>query len=125
MPYPSDPKRYPDYFLQLFKRAMKQELRVNMGAEGQASNIRHQLHAYRRALETAHWPNATELRNVTVSVEGTDLVMKPNQALEMLKNAAGPLAPTPEDTRVDDQLEAYIRQAFGESNETTETDESN
>ena len=113
MPYPNDPAVYPDYFLPLFQRAQLEEVRVDMKERGLASNIRHQLHAFRRAAEAHRWPQSPALRNVVVTVEGTELILRPNAGLANLRAAVGASA-TPSDM-TKDELEEYIRQAFGEN----------
>ena len=76
MPYPSNPELYPSEFADVFERAEKSPVRITLESPGEAANLRHRLHAYRRAVEKARMPGWSRLRNVTIGISENVLTLR-------------------------------------------------
>lgn len=105
MGYSKDPALYPEEFQELYRRALSEDVRIELGYAQQAHTLRHQLHAYRRAVEGAKKPGWSDLRQVQIQIQGSKLIMRKNPALDILQEMVGkPKGPT------EDELDAYLRQ---------------
>ncbi len=104
MPYSKDPELYPSEFQEIFKRALDEEFSIDCGLDHQAINLRHQFHAYRRAVESARIDGWSELRKVSIKLDGATLHFSNNNELMLrLREAAKISAPT------EDDLDAYLK----------------
>lgn len=104
MGYSKDPNLYPPEFQELYRRAFTQSVELPCGNPQQATSLRHQLHAYRRAVELTKTPGWTELRQVQVAIQGSNVLLFKNPTLEMLRDVAGTELQQPSDSDLDDYL---------------------
>jgi len=104
MPYSKDPELYPKEFQEIFRRALAEEFSVDCGLPHQAINLRHQFHAYRRAVESARIDGWSDLRKVSIKLDGHMLHFSNNNDLMLrLREAAKLSEPT------EDDLDAYLK----------------
>lgn len=107
MPYSKDPSTYPPEFARLFDRAQREAFELDVGDHGEAQALRHKLHAFRRAVESARLPGFGLLRNIVLKVRGTRVVFtNQNDIMAAVRSAAGVESPTEE------ALAAYVNSAF-------------
>jgi len=108
MGYSSDPTLYPPEFQELFRRAIEGEsVKIDLPYPQQAIQLRHQLHAYRRAVEASKIPGWSDLRQVIISINQAQLKMANNSELRLaLQKAIGTTSDEPSSTELDE----YIKQ---------------
>ena len=108
MPYSKDPSLYPTEFQEIFRRATAEEFSIDCGTPHQATNMRHQFHAYRRAMEYARTEGWTELRRVSIKLDGTMLHFSNNNEMILRLREAAQLS-TPSEEDLDKYLEQLDR----------------
>jgi hypothetical protein len=106
MGYSKDPELYPPEFQELYRRAFGERVELPCDYPQQATALRHQLHAFRRACEATKIPGWTELRQIQIAIEGSVVILHKNPILDMLRDVAGVESQHPSD----DQLDQYIKQ---------------
>ncbi|MCK5644187.1 MAG: hypothetical protein KAJ19_25535 [Gammaproteobacteria bacterium] len=99
MGYSHDPSFYPPEFQEIFRRALdKDKIEIPCENHQQATNLRHQFHAYRRAVEEHKLEGWSDLRKITISLEGNNLIFSSNEELmNRLRAAAGMTEPSEAD----------------------------
>lgn len=103
---------YPKEFAQLFRHALRQEMKMELPSANDATALAHQLHAYRRAVEKEDAEQGLELRKITIRVRGAFLIANVNPILASISNAlAGADEPS------EQELEDYLNKLMeGEDN---------
>jgi hypothetical protein len=108
MGYSSDPSLYPPEFQELFSRAIDSPVEINLPYPQQAIQLRHQLHAYRRAVESAKIPGWTDLRQITIQINKSKLTMANNSELRLAMQKA--INDTTSTEPTDTELDQYIKE---------------
>ena len=104
MGYSKDPDKYPVEFQEVFRRALEDTIEITCDTPQQAISFRHQLHGYRRAVETAQIPGWSKLRRITIQVDKCKLILANNTRL--LASMREAIANTqPSDSDLDKYLE--------------------
>jgi len=81
MGYSKDPTAYPSEFAEVFRRALIESVEIECDTLQQATAFRHQLHGYRRAIEFVRTPGWSELRNISIQVRNSTLILANNTKL--------------------------------------------
>lgn len=99
MGYSHDPSFYPPEFAAIFKRAIAgDDIELPCENHQQATNLRHQFHAYRRAAEQHLVEGWTDLRKITIHLDKNLLTFSSNAELMVrLREAAGIAGPSDAD----------------------------
>lgn len=113
MGYSTDPSLYPPEFQELYNRALTGTVEIELPYPQQAIQLRHQLHAYRRAIEASKIPGWTELRSVRIQINKAKLIMSNDSELRLaMQKAIGTIAIEPSSSELDEYLK---RMESGES----------
>ena len=125
MPYSKDPDSYPPEYLEVFRRGYEAPVRIHLPSPGEATALRHKLHAYRRALIHSSSPFVSLVHSCRVRLDDADLIVEPStQELRTALASAGVefdptsvTGPSHEEEEVaGDALEKLLHaQGFGES----------
>lgn len=105
MGYSTDPSLYPPEFQELFRRALDQTVEIELPYPQQAIQLRHQLHAYRRAIEASKTPGWTDLRPVKIQINKSKLTMSNNSELRLAMQKAIGNTTAPTDTELDKYID--------------------
>ena len=109
MSYPKNPELYPAEYATIYRNALAAPVEIDAGDEKKAKHLRHRLHAYRRAVETAKSRGWTELRKIVIRVEGSKLILDKEPSF---LDHAPPVASVS-----DEELDKYLRESEeGEDN---------
>ncbi len=104
MAYPKDPDKYPEIFLRLFNKTLETgHTHISMKLN-EARNLRHQLHAWRRAMEDTRSPGFSNLRRIQITVADDGLYLSSkDDVLNKLEEALG------EEIEInDDEMDRYL-----------------
>lgn len=90
MPYPRTTDGYPSEFQELFRRALENgSVQLTLPTPELAINLRHQLHAYRRAVENDKIPGWHELRELVVQISNSTLTIAKAETISAIRSALG------------------------------------
>ncbi len=111
MGYSSDPTLYPPEFQELYRKALSETVEITLDYPQQAIQLRHQLHAYRRAIESSKIPGWSDLRQVKIQINKSQLTMSNDSQLRLaMQQAIGTtIAVEPSSKALDD----YLKQMEG------------
>lgn len=116
MPYPNDPEKYPAEFSMIFRKALgDEEFALDCSSRSEAINLRHRLHAFRRAMEDAKVPGWSELRKVEIHLVGTRLIAKKEDLSGRIRASLGK-SPT---ALSEEEINKYLRATEEARNEGT------
>lgn len=113
MGYSTDPTLYPPEFAGLFSKAQETSVEIDLEYPQQAIQLRHQLHAYRRAIESSKIPGWSDLRQIQIQINQSKLTMSNNSMLRSaMQKAIGTTTTQPSTSELDEYLK---RMEDGES----------
>lgn len=105
MGYSKDPSLYPEEFAEIFRRALTERFEIDFTTRREAINMRHQFHAYRRAVELAKLQGWSTLRKIKLELVGSRIIFDSNlETLTKLQEAARVTQPT------EAELNQYLNQ---------------
>ena len=125
MPYSKDPSDYPVEFFELFNQVITTEQPVNLtlASPGEATNLRHRLYSFRRALQRTKTPGYEKYMAVSIQVSGVHVRVFVSDSLATIRKQLGTESPRQIDEKDFDnylkQLEAHDGQAQKDTDESS------